>query len=331
MTAGWGTLEDVELNGGAPSAPLLPACKGLGMDLITHTECLGHETPTGHPERPARLTAVVDRLEAEGLVDEMSVMTPAPAADDMLARVHDRSYIKAIAGATPRDGFVRVEADTVMSSGSENAARLAAGAVVGAVERVLDGLSRRAFCAVRPPGHHAESATVMGFCFFNSIAVGADRALDELDRVAVLDFDVHHGNGTVEIFAERPEVLVCSSFQYPYYPGTRQCVRRPNIVNTPLPAGTGSVAFRTAIERDWLPALESHRPELILVSAGFDAHEADPLAGLELRDDDYRWITEFIVDAANRFAGGRIVSTLEGGYDLEALARSAALHVRGLL
>ncbi len=301
------------------------------MDLITHKECLGHETPAGHPERPARLAAVVDRLRAEGLVDDMCTPTPTPAADDVLARVHDRRYIEAIAGAAPGAGLVRVEADTVMSSGSEHAARLAVGAVVCAVERVLEGTARRAFCAVRPPGHHAESATVMGFCFFNSIAVGADRALDELDRVAVLDFDVHHGNGTVEMFADRPEVLVCSSFQYPYYPGIRQRVERPNIINTPLPAGTGSKAFRLAIERDWLPALEAHRPELILVSAGFDAHEADPLAGLELQDDDYRWITAFIADAANRFADGRIVSTLEGGYDLQALARSAALHVRGLM
>ena len=264
-------------------------------------------------------------------MDELSVITPSPAGNELLARVHDRRYVEAVAAAAPDDGFVRVEADTVMSPASVNAARLASGAVLEAVEHVLDGTSRRAFCAVRPPGHHAESATVMGFCFFNSIAIGADRALDELDRVAVLDFDVHHGNGTVEMFAERPEVLVCSSFQYPYYPGIRQRVQRPNIVNTPLPAGTGSIAFRAAIERDWLPALEAHRPELILVSAGFDAHEADPLAGLELQDDDYGWITDFIVDAANRFAGGRVVSTLEGGYDLQALARSAVRHVRGLL
>ena len=196
---------------------------------------------------------------------------------------------------------------------------------------VLNGLTNRAFCAVRPPGHHAESGTVMGFCFFNSIALGADRALDQLERVAILDFDAHHGNGTVEIFSERPEVLVCSSFQFPFYPGIRQEVERPNIVNTPLPSGTGASAFRAAIERDWLPALESHRPELILVSAGFDAHAADLLAELQLQDDDYRWITEFIVNAADQFAGGRVVSALEGGYDLQALARSAALHVQGML
>lgn len=301
------------------------------MELFTHPECLLHDTPPGHPERPDRLAAVVDRLKVEGLLDDASVVEPTAALNEALARVHDLRYIEAVSAASPEEGHVRVETDTVMSPGSERAARLAAGAVVEAVEHALDGTTKRAFCAVRPPGHHAESATVMGFCFFNSVAVGADRALDDLDRVAILDFDVHHGNGTVEMFADRPEVLVCSSFQYPYYPGIRQQVDRPNIVNTPLPAGTGSAAYRRAVERDWLPALESHRPELILVSAGFDAHAEDPLAGLELQDDDYLWITRFIVDAAERFAAGRIVSTLEGGYNLDALARSAALHVRGLL
>ena len=301
------------------------------MELFTHEECLRHDTLAGHPERPERLSAVIDRLQAEGLMDEVSVVTPSIATNEALVRVHDRSYVEAVAAASPQSGHVRVDADTVMSPGSLNAARLAAGAVCEAVEHALDGSCKRAFCAVRPPGHHAESATVMGFCFFNSVAVGADRALDDLDRVAVLDFDVHHGNGTVEMFADRPEVLVCSSFQYPYYPGIRQQVDRPNIVNTPLSAGTGSASFRRAIERDWLSALESHRPELILVSAGFDAHAEDPLAGLELQDDDYRWITNFIVDAAERFAAGRVVSTLEGGYNLDALARSASLHVQGLL
>ena len=301
------------------------------LDFFTHDDCLRHETPAGHPERPARLGAVVDRFEADGLLDQFSCRTPAPASDETLARVHDQRYLDALARAAPTTGLLRVETDTVMSPGSLHAARLAAGAVVEAVGRVLDGAARRAFCAVRPPGHHAESGTVMGFCFFNSIAAGAAAALERVGRVAVLDFDVHHGNGTVEMFQDRPEALVCSSFQYPYYPGTRQDVVRPNIVNTPLAAGTGSRDFRAAVERDWLPALEAHRPEMILVSAGFDAHRADPLAGLALEDDDYRWVTGFIVDAAERFADGRVVSTLEGGYDLDALARCAALHVAGLL
>lgn len=303
----------------------------MKMELFTHAECLDHQSPRGHPERRARLLAVLERLQDERLMDELRVKSPSPAGDDALTRVHDPRYVEAISAANPSEGLVRVETNTAMGPGSINAARLAAGAVLGAVEDVLEGRTRRAFCVVRPPGHHAESSTVMGFCFFNSVAIGADRALDELGRVAVLDFDAHHGNGSVEMFADRPEVLVCSSFQFPYYPGIRQQVDRPNIVNTPLPAGAGSSAFRAAIERDWLPALESHQPELILVSAGFDAHAADPLSELALQDDDFRWITEFIVDAADQFAAGRIVSALEGGYDLDALARSAALHVRGML
>ncbi len=210
-------------------------------ELFTHDDCLEHRTPAGHPERPARLAAVLERLRADGLLDEVAVRTPSPATDAALARVHDPRYVQAIASVAPESGFVRVESDTVLSPGSLHAARLAAGAVGEAVERVLDGTAERAFCAVRPPGHHAESRTVMGFCLFNSIAVGAATALERVERVAILDFDVHHGNGTVEIFQDRPEVLVCSSFQYPYYPGIRQTVERPNIVNTPLAAGQGEL------------------------------------------------------------------------------------------
>ena len=305
--------------------------KTPSVDLFTHEGCLDHDTPPGHPERPARLTAVLKRLESDGLLDELCTRTPAPASEQALAGAHDPRYVKAVERASPTRGIVRVEQDTTMSAGSLGAARLATGAALEAVERVLDGASQRAFCAVRPPGHHAETAAPMGFCLFNSVAVAALAALQRVPRVAVLDFDVHHGNGTVEMLMEHPEALVCSSFQYPFYPGRLQDVQRPNIVNTPLPAGAGSAAFRAAIERDWLPALERHQPALILVSAGFDAHKDDPLAQLELEDDDYRWITAAIVDAARRHSAGRVVSTLEGGYDLAALGRCAALHVAGLL
>lgn len=301
------------------------------VELFTHEDCLAHETPPGHVERPARLSAVMERLGSDGLLDELHIQTPEPASEDALASAHDPRYVRAVAQASPSSGIVRVEQDTTMSPGSWRAVRLAAGAVLAAVERVFDGTSDRAFCAVRPPGHHAETAAPMGFCLFNGVAIGALAALRRIPRVAVLDFDVHHGNGTVEMLMERPEALVCSSFQYPFYPGRLQEVQRPNIVNTPLPAGTASAAFRAAIERDWLPALECHQPDLILVSAGFDAHKDDPLAHLRLVDDDYRWITALIVDVARRHAEGRVVSTLEGGYDLAALGRCAALHVAGLL
>ena len=203
---------------------------------------------------------------------------------------------------------------------------------MAAVVQVLAGADKTAFCAVRPPGHHAESDGAMGFCFLNSIALGATAALagDEIERVAILDFDVHHGNGTVEMFQDRPEVLVCSSFQHPFYPHRSHDVVRPNIVNTPLPAGTAGSEFRRALEADWLPALERHQPDLLLVSAGFDAHRDDPLAGLNLDEADYRWVSELIMAAADRHSSGRVISALEGGYDLNALARSVASHLQVL-
>jgi acetoin utilization deacetylase AcuC-like enzyme len=204
--------------------------------------------------------------------------------------------------------------------------------VADAVTALLAGDDTRAFCAVRPPGHHAEAGMAMGFCFYNNVAVGAVTALEhaDVDRVAILDFDVHHGNGTVDIFRDTPEVLVCSSFQHPFYPYRHTNLRRPNIVNTPLAAGCSSAAFRQAIERDWLPALAAHRPQLILVSAGFDAHQLDPLGELNLDEADYRWVTQLIVEAANTSARGRVVSTLEGGYNLDALARSVGAHLEVL-
>jgi len=201
-----------------------------------------------------------------------------------------------------------------------------------AVDAVLGNQVQRAFCASRPPGHHAQENASMGFCLFNNIALGARHALSMgLQRVAILDFDVHHGNGTVDIFKDQPEVLVCSSFQHPHYPHLLFDIERSNIVHTPLPAGTGSKEFRLALERDWLPALDRHRPELILVSAGFDAHRADPLGDLKLQEEDYRWVTELIVSKANEYSEGKIVSTLEGGYDLDALARSVGSHLAALL
>ncbi|TDJ37651.1 MAG: histone deacetylase family protein [Gammaproteobacteria bacterium] len=297
--------------------------------LITHPDCLDHQPAAGHPERPERLSYLLDHLRESGMLADLDTRTAHPANRTELERVHSTALVDALFDASPRTGLIALDPDTQMSPGSLDAALLAAGAVNDAVELVLARSNGRAFCAIRPPGHHAERATAMGFCLFNSIAVGAASALRHVgvERVAILDFDVHHGNGSVDIFKDTPEVLVCSSFQHPFYPGRLHDVSRPNIVNTPLPAGTGGHAFRRAIERDWLPALERHQPDLILVSAGFDGHRDDPIGGFELDDDDFAWVSELIVAEASSHCDGRIVSVLEGGYDLSALARATARHL----
>ena len=300
------------------------------MLFYTHDDCLGHEMQPGHPERPDRLRAVNESLSACGLKDGFDCRAARPIDTEALAAVHAPDYLAGLNAVSPASGLVRLDADTAMSPGTLRAAAVAAGAVTDAVREVLGGKERRAFCAVRPPGHHAEAGAAMGFCYYNSIALGAAQALEEVDRVAILDFDVHHGNGTVDAFKDRPEALVCSSFQHPFYPYRYVDIEAPNIVNTPLPAGTDSAAFRHAVERDWAAAVNAHRPDLILVSAGFDAHRDDPLGGLLLDDEDFRWITEFILDLAETHAGGRVVSALEGGYDLDALGRCAVVHAEAL-
>ena len=285
-----------------------------------------------HPECPERLTAIRDQLIASGL-DPLLVHHEAPAATvEQLARVHDRRYVEAIEAASPASGLRYLDPDTALNPHSVTAARHAAGAVVHGVDLVCSGKHRRAFCAVRPPGHHAESRRAMGFCVFNSIAVGAAHALavHGLARVAIVDFDVHHGNGTEEMFSDEPRVLMVSTFQYPLYPYSGVDDPAPNMVNVPLPAGSGGVEFRAAVRERWLPALDDHEPELILVSAGFDAHREDPLAGLALTEDDYAWVTRELTAVAKRHAQGRIVSSLEGGYALGALGRSVVAHVREL-
>jgi acetoin utilization deacetylase AcuC-like enzyme len=299
----------------------------------THPDCLEHEMTPGHPERPDRLRAIQRYLDASGLAQELRGETAPLIEPEMLTRVHTPGHIAALAAADPETGLVAVDPDTSIGPGSLRAGQLAAGAVVAAVDAVLAHPDTRAFCAVRPPGHHAEADASMGFCLYNSIALGAVRALahPEISRVAILDFDVHHGNGTVDIFKDNPAVLVCSSFQHPFYPYRYSDIERENIVNTPLAAGAGGAEFRRRIEMDWLPALERHKPELILVSAGFDAHKLDPLASLELDESDFRWVTDLIVAAASNYASGRLVSALEGGYDLDALARSVHAHVESLV
>ena len=299
---------------------------------LTHPASQTHDTGSGHPERSARLPAIEEHLITDGILDFLTHIQAPKATREQLLRVHSKEHVERIFSQAPESGFVHLDPDTVMSPGSLEAALHSAGAAVHATELVFRDDIDDAFCCTRPPGHHATRDTAMGFCLFNNIAVAAAHALDALGlkRVAIIDFDVHHGNGTVDIFKDRPEVLVCSSFQHPYYPHRYADIVRDNIVNTPLTAGTGGVDFRRAVEADWTEAVERQRPQLILVSAGFDAHRQDPLAQLELSEDDFRWVTELICDFAERYAGGRIVSTLEGGYDLAALAASAHVHIETL-
>lgn len=300
--------------------------------LFTHPDCTRHVMPN-HPESPERLIAVMERLRRSGLAHEMQMYEPREISREDLELVHPGAFVERIEATEPREGIARVDPDTFMSPGSARAARLAAGACLQAAEIVLNGYADNAFCAVRPPGHHAELAEAMGFCLFNNIAIAAARALQhpDVERVAILDFDVHHCNGTVDIFKENERVLVCSSFQDHFYPHRYLDYRNPHIVNTPLEAGTTGRQFRRAVERDWLPALAEHRPDFVLVSAGFDAHRDDPIGGFELTEADFRWVTKLVLDQASDHAGGRVVSTLEGGYNLEALADSAQAHAEVLL
>lgn len=300
--------------------------------VFTHPACLEHEATPRHPERPARLKAVLKHLADTGLLAELDVRQAPPAQRQTLAAIHGEAYLDVLERLSPAQGLVRLDPDTFLGPRSLQAAKAVAGAAVAGVDLVLGGAEKRVFCAVRPPGHHAEESAPMGFCLLNGIATAAAYALAQpgVDRVAILDFDVHHGNGTVAAFIDNPAVLVCSSFQYPHYPYRLQDADRPHIVNTPLAAGTGGGAFRRAIERDWPPALDAFKPQLILVSAGFDAHAADPLGDLQLDEDDFRWTTALIVAAAEQTAHGRIVSVLEGGYDLAALARCVQVHVEEL-
>lgn len=303
--------------------------------LYTDPVFQAHDTGPGHPERSARLEAVLDALQLESLA-EVERRGPVVASIEQLSRVHDQGYVEATLAAIPQAGSVGLDPDTIVSPRSGEAAVSAAGSVCAAVDAVMAGEADNAFCAVRPPGHHATPTRAMGFCLFNSVAVAAAHACDVhgLERVAIVDFDVHHGNGTQDIFWDSERVFYLSSHQSPLYPGTGSRAERGamgNIVNLPLPANSGSESMQEVYVETGLPALREFRPELLLVSAGFDAHELDPLAGLNWLEEDYAWISARLLEVADEYCEGRLVSSLEGGYNLDALGRSVATHVGSLL
>lgn len=303
--------------------------------LITHPACILHDMGPGHPEQPDRLNAILDALD-EPEFSALQRSEAGLATLEQIARCHPMDHIERILAAIPEQGLAAIDADTSACKDTGEAALRAAGAVIDAVDAVMTGKSRNAFCAIRPPGHHAEPAKVMGFCLFNNVAIGAEYAIEKygLERVAIVDFDVHHGNGTQAIAYDRPHLFYASTHQMPLYPGTGRANETGvanNIVNVPLEPMSGSGAFRRAYQEVIIPALHAYRPDLLMVSAGFDAHHADPLAQLMLTEDDYTWITGQLVGFSEECCGGRLVSALEGGYDLAALARSTARHVKGLM
>jgi len=303
--------------------------------LYTHSACQDHDPGPMHPENPGRLAAIGKVLDGTGF--EGLERREAPRAEQaQIARVHPAAYVEAVLDAVPDSGYVGLDGDTILSPASGEAALRAAGAAVAAVDAVAGGEAQNAFCATRPPGHHAEPAQAMGFCVFNNVAVAAlqAREVHGYQRVAVVDFDVHHGNGTQAMFWDDAELFYASTHQMPLYPGTGRATETgvaDNIVNAPLDPGAGSVEFRRAMERIVLPALDSFDPDFLMISAGFDAHRDDPLAGLSFDDEDYVWVTRKLMGVADRYCDRRLISVLEGGYDHAALARSVALHVATLM
>jgi len=305
----------------------------MSTAYITHPACTRHQMSSGHPESPQRIAAIEETLRVAGLFEQLLHVEAPEVATEVLSLAHDNAHIERVVAMAPSEGLVSIDPDTAMNPHSLEAARRAAGAVVRATDMVMSGEVDNAFCNVRPPGHHAESDRSMGFCLFNNVAVGAAYAIDKyhLERVAIVDFDVHHGNGTEQILAGNENILFCSTFQHPFYPGGYLPSLEGHRVNVPLAAGSGGAEFREAVSEHWLPALRAFRPQILFISAGFDAHSEDMLAGLELIDDDYAWVSGELCKLAGQFAEGRIVSTLEGGYALPALGRCACLHVMALL
>ncbi|MEO7104941.1 MAG: histone deacetylase family protein [Rhodoferax sp.] len=300
---------------------------------ITHADCARHEMGVDHPECPQRLAAINDMLLTKGLLDYMHPYDAPLATLAQLAHAHSSRYVAELIDASPTEGYYRVDPDTQMNPFTIQAALRAAGAVVQATDLVLSGEAPSAFCCVRPPGHHAERSAAMGFCFFNNIAVGIRHALAEhgIQRVALIDFDVHHGNGSEDIFRGDDRELMCSIFEQGIYPFTGDNAKGANMVNVGLPSRSGGEAFRSAVTERWMPALDAFAPELIYISAGFDGHREDDMGNLGLLESDYAWVTQQLMDVARRHCKGRIISSLEGGYELSPLARSVAAHVKVLI
>ena len=305
----------------------------MTIAFISHKDCELHDTGNGHPESPARMRAVLDYLPARAIWDRLLQHEAPLALTEQLYRVHDKAYVDAVIAAEPSQGRVYLDPDTSMAPHSLNAALRAAGSVVKGVDLVMSGAADKAFCCVRPCGHHAEISRAKGFCMFNNVAVGARYSQDSyrLKKVAIVDFDVHHGNGTEDIFRNDSSVFFASTFQYPFYPGSGADTRSDHIVNVPLSAGTRGARFRAEFQDRILPALNDFQPQLLFVSAGFDAHDDDPLAQLCLLEEDFAWATEKIREVADAHAQGRVVSVLEGGYDMSALGRSVEAHLQAML
>jgi len=297
---------------------------------ITHPSCHKHQMGEGHPESPERIDIINDQLIASGVFDHLAHFEAPKATFGQLALAHSVEYINEIIAISPTSGIYDIDGDTIMTPYTLDAALHAAGAAVLAVDLVMEGNAPNAFCNIRPPGHHAGRSNASGFCIFNNIAIGVAHAIKKygLKRVAIVDFDVHHGDGTEDIFKDNPKVMLCSTFQHPFYPYTGADTSNDHIINVPLAAGSTGETFRTAITEQWLPALNNFKPEFLFISAGFDAHEEDDMAGLKLTDADFIWVTETLKAFADQQCEGRIVSCLEGGYALQALKRCVVAHIK---